>query len=72
MAKRYTTAEVAKLLKISRQTLHTWIEGGRIEAPKPIVVGQRAFRQWTVADVARARKFKGTLKPGPKRSKKSK
>jgi len=65
MPKTYTTAQVAKLLKISRQTLHTWIEGGRIKAPKPVTVGQRAFRFWTAADIEHARKFKGTLKPGP-------
>jgi excisionase family DNA binding protein len=73
MAKTYTTAQAATLLKISRQTLYTWIDDGRIAAPKPIAVGERSFRLWTAADIERVRKFKGTLKPGPQaRSKKKK
>jgi excisionase family DNA binding protein len=66
MAKTYTTAQAAKLLKISRQTLYTWIEDGRIATPEPIAVGQRSFRLWTAADIERVRKVKGTLKPGPR------
>jgi excisionase family DNA binding protein len=72
MAKTYTTAQVAAKLKISRQTLYSWIEGGHIVAPEPIAVGQRAFRFWTGVHIELARKFKGTLKRGPQttRSKK--
>jgi predicted DNA-binding transcriptional regulator AlpA len=64
-SKTYTTAQVAKKLAISRQTLYTWMESGFVVAPEPITVGQRSFRLWTAADIERARKFKGTLKPGP-------
>jgi excisionase family DNA binding protein len=67
--KTYTTAQVAKQLGISRQTLYTWIEAEHVEAPKPIVIGRSLYRLWSAADVARVRKFKGTLKPGPKKSK---
>jgi len=70
--KTYTTLEVAKALAISRQTLYTWIEGGHIDAPKPIVIGSKSFRLWTAADIDRARKFKGTLKPGPQAKAKKK
>ena len=63
--KTYTTAQVAVKLKISRQTLYSWIEGGHIVAPEPIKVGQRAFRLWTDVHIELARKFKGTLKRGP-------
>ena len=71
--KTYTTAEVAEKLEISRQTLYFWIESGYVAAPKPIAVGLKSFRFWTEADIARVRKFKGTLKRGPQtRSKKKK
>jgi excisionase family DNA binding protein len=71
MVKTYTTAQVAAKLKISRQTLYSWIESGHIVAPEPIAVGRRAFRFWTGVHIELARKFKGTLKPGPQtRSKK--
>jgi excisionase family DNA binding protein len=63
--KTYTTAEVAEELEISRQTLYSWIERGHVVAPKAITAGKRSFRLWTSADIERARRFKGMLKPGP-------
>lgn len=71
-AKTYTTAEVAAKVGVSRQTLYSWIEGGKIKAPKPIKLGQRSMRLWTDADIEKARRFKGTLKPGPRSKKKKK
>lgn len=65
-AKTYTTAEVAAKVGVSRQTLYSWIEDGKINAPKPIKLGQRSMRLWTKAHIEQARKFKGTLKRGPK------
>ena len=62
----YTTAEAATKIGVSRQTLHTWIEGGKIVAPKPIALGQRPIRLWTEADIQAARRFRGSLKRGPK------
>jgi excisionase family DNA binding protein len=70
MSKNYTTTEAAAKIGVSRQTLHAWIESGQIDAPKPVEMGQRLIRFWTVADIDRARKFKGTLKSGPKPKKK--
>jgi excisionase family DNA binding protein len=70
--KTYTTAEAAAQIGVSRQTLFTWIENGLIAAPKPVKMGQRSIRFWTKADIEEARKFKGTLKSGPKSSKKKK
>lgn len=64
--KTYTMAQVAKQLGISRQTLYSWIEAGHVKAPKPTAIGEKSFRLWTAADIERARKFKGSLKPGPK------
>jgi excisionase family DNA binding protein len=64
--KIYSTGEVAEKVGVSRQTLFTWIEKGQVTAPKPIAVGKNSIRLWTKADIERVRKFKGTLKRGPK------
>jgi len=71
-SKTYTTSEVAAKIGVSRQTLYTWIEDGNVVAPKPIAVGKGSIRLWTLADIEQVRKFKGTLKPGPKSNKKKK
>jgi excisionase family DNA binding protein len=71
--KTFTMAQAAKHLGISRQTLYSWIDAGKVAAPKPTVIGRQSFRLWTEADIDRARRFKGSLKPGPRtRSKKKK
>ena len=69
--KNYTTAEAAAKIGVSRQTLHSWIAGGKVVAPKLLALGKNSIRLWTKADIDEARKFKGMLKPGP-RSKKEK
>ena len=69
-AKTYTTAEAAAKIGVSRQTLFAWIKNGQIAAPKPIKMGQRSIRFWTNSDIGQARKFKGTLKSGPRSNKK--
>jgi excisionase family DNA binding protein len=68
--KIYTTAEAAAAIRVSRQTLYSWIEGGKVTAPKLIVTGQKSIRLWTKADIERVKRFKGTLKPGPRSKKK--
>ena len=72
MPTNYTTTEAAAKIGVSRQTLHAWIEGGHVTAPKLVEVGQRPIRLWTIADIERVKKFKGTLKSGPKTNKKKK
>ena len=64
--KNYTTTEAAAKIGVSRQTLHAWIEGGLVVAPKPLAVGKNVIRLWTKAQIDEARNFKGTLKPGPR------
>jgi predicted DNA-binding transcriptional regulator AlpA len=71
-AKNYTTAEAASKIGVSRQTLHSWIVSGRVVAPNPIEIGKNSIRLWTKVDIDEARKFKGTLKPGPQSKKKKK
>ena len=62
--KTYTTKEVAGKVGVSYQTLHNWINVGRIPAPKLIKVGKKSICLWTNADIQRVRKLKGTLKIG--------
>jgi len=66
MAKFFSTAQAARKIGISRQTLYSWIESGLVKAPKPIRAG---VRLWTQGDIEKAAKTKGTLKRGPKRKK---
>jgi excisionase family DNA binding protein len=68
--KTCSTGEAAKKVGVSSQTLHTWIGAGKIPAPKTVVVGKSFICLWSSADIERARKFRGTLKPGPKPKKK--
>ena len=68
--KVHTTTEAAATIGVSRQTLYSWIEGGKVTAPKLIVIGLKSIRLWTKADIERVKKFKGTLSPGPRSKKK--
>jgi predicted DNA-binding protein (UPF0251 family) len=70
--KHYTTAEAAANIGVSRQTLHSWITSGKVVAPKPLAVGKSSIRLWTKFDIDEARKFKGTLKPGPQSKRRKK
>src|SRR5882724_1043341 len=62
----YTTADAAKKVGVSRQTLHSWINAGLVPVPKPVKVGRREFRLWTGHDIEKLKKFRGTFKRCPK------
>jgi excisionase family DNA binding protein len=66
MRKTYSTGDAAKLIGVSRQTLQTWIDRKSIPTPRLEKVGRMSIRLWTGADIEKARRFKGTLKPGRK------
>jgi excisionase family DNA binding protein len=66
MAKAFSTSDAAKQIGVSRQTLQSWIEKKRFPAPTLEKVGRVSIRLWTEANIKRARRFKGTLKPGRK------
>lgn len=69
--KGYTTAQVAKAIGVSKNTLLQWLYNGELREPKRVYVGAIEWRIWSEADVSRARKVKATMKRGPKpRSKK--
>jgi DNA-binding transcriptional MerR regulator len=70
--KTCTTAQAARAAGVSRATLQVWIKGEKIKAPKTRLVGGTAVRLWSKADIERARRFKGTLKRGPRANKKKK
>src|SRR6266849_268127 len=53
----YSTAQVARILKIGRQTLHRWIKEG-LKAPKKSKLGGVSIRFWTQGDLKRARQYK--------------
>ena len=67
--KRYATKEIFKLTGVKRTTLQHWIKTGKIRPPALEVVGGKAARLWTAAQVKQLRELKGTLKPGPKKKK---
>jgi DNA-binding transcriptional MerR regulator len=61
--KLYTTAQAAKKIGISRQSLQTWIMKDEVAAP-PMVGGN--VRLWTDADISKLKKVK-SRKPKTKK-----
>jgi DNA-binding transcriptional MerR regulator len=64
--KGYTTAQAAEIVGVSKNTLLQWLYSGLLEEPKRSRVAGVQWRIWSEADIARARKVKGTTKRGPK------
>ena len=54
--RRYSTTEVAKMLRIHQPSLQRLIRQKRIPFPRLEQVGGLKIRLWTKADVERARK----------------
>jgi predicted site-specific integrase-resolvase len=48
-----TSARVARILGITKRTLHNWIKAGKI--PGPDVNPDNGYLQWTITDVEVAR-----------------
>jgi excisionase family DNA binding protein len=53
--KLYTTAEAAKAIGVSRQTLQTWIADGKIDAPK-MIGNTRVWNRSQVEELKRKQK----------------
>ena len=67
MQKTYTTAVAAKRIGVSFRTLNRWLSQELIRPSKGVPYGgDRTLWLWTDADIAKGRKIKATLKPGPK------
>jgi len=59
MAASYSTAEVAKVIGVSKKTLLRWLWDGKVAEPKQTVtMGRVDARIWSAADLERARAFK--------------
>lgn len=56
--KNRSTAQVATMLKIGRQTLHRWMRAEPSLMPRKQKVGGVSVRMWTAQDVERLRKYK--------------
>jgi predicted site-specific integrase-resolvase len=54
----YTTAEVAKAVGVTWDTLHRWMREKLISAPPTQTVGNVRFRLWTETQVTEVRKYK--------------
>ena len=48
-----TTARVARILGISKRTLHNWIKSGKVTGPE--VNPENGYLQWTMSDVETVR-----------------
>ena len=55
---KLTTTEAAGRVGIHLATLQRWIATGRIEAPRPTLVGAVGYRLWSSKDVEMLRKVK--------------
>lgn len=54
----YSTAQVARLIGVDKQTLLRWMYAGKLSEPRRSEVAGLVVRVWTERDLARARKFK--------------
>jgi hypothetical protein len=64
--KLLSTYEAAAAAGVRRPTLQFWIKTRKISAPRVRLVGGKAVRFWTPAQVEQIRKLKGTFRFGPK------
>ena len=69
-----STEGVAKQVGVSRVTIERWLATGKLPRPKTVRYGKNEFRDWTIKDVERVKKFKQQnyrkgrgRKPKPKR-----
>jgi hypothetical protein len=62
----WSTAQAAKIIGVSKNTLLRWLYSGILAEPKKSRMPGSAWRLWTVADIKRAKALKATIKPGRK------
>ena len=56
--KTYSTADVAKLLGVSWDTLHRWMREKKIPIPTAKILGKVKVRLWSEAAVEKVRRYK--------------
>ena len=65
--KTYSTRQAAAKMHVSFRTLNRWLALGRIEPSKAIKTPNgRTLWLWSDRDIAKGRKLKAQLRPGPK------
>lgn len=67
----YSTAQVAKVVGVSKNTLLRWMYAGILAEPQRTEVGGIVWRIWSKEDIERARQIKETMRPGSKPKKKN-
>jgi predicted site-specific integrase-resolvase len=69
-AKTYSTRQAAEKMRVSFRTLNRWLAEGKIKPSKSIQMPNgRTLWLWSDRDIAKGRKVKAALKPGPKAAK---
>jgi excisionase family DNA binding protein len=58
---RHTTSEVAQIVGIHLATLQRWIAEGKVQGPKPTLIGAVGYRLWSQDDIARLREVKKAI-----------
>lgn len=53
----YTTVQVAKLLKVGRDTIYRWMRSKKIRGARVTRFGNVQLRLWTDRDVAEVRRY---------------
>jgi DNA-binding transcriptional MerR regulator len=54
----YSTAEVARAIGVSKNTVLRWLSAGKLQEPKRETFGGVDSRIWSAADLERARRFR--------------
>jgi excisionase family DNA binding protein len=62
----YSTPQAAKKLGLGRRTLDRYIAEKKIEAPRPLEVGDSRVRAWTEEDIEKVRKILPKIANGRK------
>jgi predicted DNA-binding protein (UPF0251 family) len=65
--KTYSTRQAAAKMRVSFRTLNRWLSDGRIKPSTAIKMPTgRTLWLWREADIAKGRRLKAQLRPGPK------
>jgi len=65
--KIYSTRQAAAKMRVSFRTLNRWLADGRIKPSTAIEMPNgRTLWLWREADIAKGRRLKAELRPGPK------
>jgi excisionase family DNA binding protein len=55
---KLTTSEAARRVGISLATINRWIDGRKIKAPAPTLVGAVGYRLWSLDDIQELKRVK--------------